>query len=118
MFGWGLVGRRHGPEQCSNRLPEGLPALAADIDTLNAQDLDGLPDAVRAERVLVPRQLADQLEGCWLRELADLDARGAAGADHGTPAASTASWLRARLHLGAAAAHSGGRTARALVRGP
>jgi hypothetical protein len=47
-----------------------------------------------------------------------VDARGAAGAEQGTPAASTASWLRGRLHLGASAASSCLRTARALFRGP
>jgi hypothetical protein len=47
-----------------------------------------------------------------------VDARGAAGADHGTPAPSTASWLRGRLRLGAGAATSCVRTARALFGGP
>jgi hypothetical protein len=28
---------------CSDNLPEGLTALAADVDDLAAQDLDGLP---------------------------------------------------------------------------
>jgi len=60
----------------------------------------------------------DRLEGQWLGELAALDGRGAAGADQGTPAPSTASWLRNRLHLSAGAAASAVRTARALFRGP
>jgi hypothetical protein len=103
---------------CSDRLPEGLRALAADIDELATQDLTGLPEGVRAERVLALRRLVDRLEGQWLGELAGVDACGAAGADQGTPAPSTASWLRNRLHLGAAAATSCVRTARALFAGP
>jgi Domain of unknown function (DUF222) len=47
-----------------------------------------------------------------------VDARGAAGADQGQPAPSTASWLRARLRMGAGAASGVVRTARALFRGP
>jgi Domain of unknown function (DUF222) len=50
-------------------------------------------------------------------KLAAVDARGAAGADQHTQAPSTASWLRARLRLGANAATSSVRTARALFRG-
>jgi hypothetical protein len=77
-----------------------------------------LPEGVRAERVLVLRRLVDCLEGQWLGELAGVDACGAAGAEQGIQAASTASWLRSRLHLGASAATSAVRTARALFRGP
>ena len=68
--------------------PAGLAALTATVEELATQDLDGLPDAVRAERVLGLRRLLDRLEGHWLQELAEVDARGAAGADHGIPAAS------------------------------
>src|SRR5215211_3556985 len=95
-----------------------LATLAAAVDGLAARDLTGLADGVRAERVLVLRRLVDRLEGQWLDELAGVDARGAAGAEHGTPAPSTASWLRGRLHLGASAATSAVRTARALFAGP
>jgi hypothetical protein len=98
--------------------PHRLTALAHAVEELAAQDLDRLPDAVRAQRVLDLRRLLDRLEGHWLKELATVDGRGAAGADQGVPAASTASWLRGRLHLGAAAAASSVRTARALFRGP
>ena len=63
--------------------------------------------------------------GCWTaskatgsRALADLDGRGAAGAEHGVPAASTAAWLRHRLRMGAGTAAGLVRTARALHRGP
>jgi hypothetical protein len=63
-----------------------LAALAAAVDGLAAHDLDGLGDATRAERVLVLRRLLDRQEGHWLKELAAVDARGAAGADQGQPA--------------------------------
>jgi hypothetical protein len=106
------------PNTCSDRLPEGLHALAAVVDDLAAQDLAGLPDAVRAERVLGRRRLLDRLEGQWLGELAGVDGCGAAGADQGTPAPSTAGWLRARLRLGAGAAAGLVRTARVLFAGP
>jgi Domain of unknown function (DUF222)/HNH endonuclease len=100
------------------RRPDALAALAATVDGLAAADLAGLPDSARAERVLVLRRLLDRLEGHWLKELAAVDARGAAGADHGEQAASTAAWLRSRLRMGAGAATSCVRTARALFRGP
>jgi hypothetical protein len=55
-------------------LAEGLAALAATLQGLATQDLDGLTDAVRAERVLGLRRLLDRLEGHWLAELVDVDA--------------------------------------------
>jgi hypothetical protein len=106
------------PASQSTDQPDGLAALAAVVEQLAAQDLTGLADAVRAERVLGLRGLLDRLEGHGLAELAAVDARGAAGADQGLKAPSTASWLRARLRLGAGAAPSSVRTARALCRGP
>jgi Domain of unknown function (DUF222)/HNH endonuclease len=96
----------------------GLGRLAAAIDELAAQDLAGLPEAEAAERVLALRSLLDRLEGQWLRELAGVDGRGAAGAEDGTRAAATAGWLRSRLRLGGAAAAGWVRMARALFRGP
>ena len=72
----------------------------------------------RAERVRGLRGLGDRQEGLWLGELAAVDARGAAGAEEGTQAGSTAGWLRHRLRMGAGAAASAVRTARALFRGP
>src|SRR5512132_3223017 len=84
---------------------DGLTALAWAVDTLATQPLGGLPDAVRAERVLELRQLLDRLEGQWLKELAGVDARGAAGAEQAVQAiqaGSTAGWLRARLRIGPA----------------
>ena len=68
------------PNTHSVRPVASLTALAAAVDRLAAQDLDGLSDVVRAERVLVLRRLVDRLEGHRLHELADLDARGAAAA--------------------------------------
>jgi Domain of unknown function (DUF222)/HNH endonuclease len=62
--------------------------------------------------------MLDGLEGQWLRRLATIDARRAAGADQGQPVPSTAGWLRHRLRLGAGAARGAVRTARALFRGP
>jgi hypothetical protein len=98
--------------------PGGFAALTAAVEELAAQDLDGLTDAVRAERVLGLRRLLDRLEGHWLQELAAVDARGAAGAEHDLQVGSTAGWLRSRLRMGAGAAHTSVRTARALFRGP
>jgi Domain of unknown function (DUF222)/HNH endonuclease len=97
--------------------PDGLGALAADLQALADQPRDGLADAARADRVQALQGLADRLAGQLLAELADLDARGAAGADHGLPAPSTAGWLRARLRMSAGTAGLV-RTARALYRGP
>jgi hypothetical protein len=98
--------------------PAGLSALAAELQVLADEDRDGLADAARAERVLALQGLADRLHGQLLAELADVDARGAAGAEHGVQAPSTASWLRHRLRMSPTAAASLVRTARALYRGP
>ena len=95
-----------------------LQALVAELQSLADQDPDRLADATLAERVQLLGQLTDRLEGHWLAELAVVDARGAAGAEHGVQAGSTASWLRARLRLSPGAAASCVRTARALYRGP
>ena len=92
--------------------------LVAELQGLAAQDLDGLTDAARAERLLAWRGLLDRQEGLWLGELAAVDARGAAGAEEGIQVGSTAEWLRARLHMGAGTAASLVRTARALFGGP
>jgi Domain of unknown function (DUF222) len=98
--------------------PGGLDRPAAVVDQLATEDLAQLTDAEAARRVLVLRRLLDRLEGHWLRELADVDGRGAAGADHGTPAESTAGWLRNRTRMGHTDAHQRVRVARALHRGP
>jgi hypothetical protein len=102
----------------SNHSAGGFRVVVAELDQLAAHDPDRLTAAARAARVLVLRRLADRLEGHWLSELADLDAGGAAGAEEGIQAPSTAGWLRARLRLGAGAASSAVRTARAVFRGP
>ena len=65
------------------------------------------------ERVRRVRRPLDGLEGQWLKELADLNACGAAGAEEGVQVGSTAGWLRARLRIGASTAHRAVRTAQA-----
>jgi hypothetical protein len=98
--------------------PDGLAHLTAAVEELAAQDLTRLPDAEAAQRVLVLRRLLDRLEGQWLRELAAVDGRGAAGAEDGAHADSTTGWLRGRLRAGHPQASGWIRTARALYRGP
>jgi hypothetical protein len=95
-----------------------LAALEAAVDGLAAQDTGGLPDAIQAEQVLRLRRLVDRLEGHWLHHLAAVDAAGAAGADQGQQAGSTAGWLRHRLRMGSGTAATAVRTARALFGGP
>jgi hypothetical protein len=111
----------HSTSQSTRRAagpPDNLAMLTAALDGLAAQDLERLTDTVLAERVLALRQLVDRLEGHWLKELATVDGRGAAGAEQDQQVGSTAAWLRNRLRLGAGAASSSVRTARALFRGP
>jgi Domain of unknown function (DUF222)/HNH endonuclease len=111
----------HSTQQAGHRPggpPDRLAALAAAVDELAAQDLDRLSDAALAEQALELRRLLDRLEGQWLQRLAAVDGRGVAGAEDGLQAGSTAGWLRNRLHLGAGAAASAVRTARALFCGP
>jgi hypothetical protein len=95
-----------------------MEGLAAVITDLAADDPAGLGDGQLAGEVLALRRLADQLEGAWLRRLAAVDARGAAGAEGGVQAGSTAGWLRAALRMSPAGAARAVRTARALHRGP
>ena len=102
----------------SIREPVGLGRLAAAVEDLAAQDLTHLADGEAAARVLVLRRLVDRLEGQWLRELAAVDGRGAAGANQDAHADSTAGWLRGRLRAGHRQASGWVRTARALFRGP
>ncbi|HYN17636.1 MAG TPA: DUF222 domain-containing protein, partial [Actinomycetes bacterium] len=102
----------------STRRPDRLKALAAAVDGLAVEDLGRLTDAALAEQVLELRRLLDRMEGVWLQQLATVDGRGAAGADQDQQVGSTAGWLRNRLRLGAGAASSAVRTARALFRGP
>jgi Domain of unknown function (DUF222) len=102
----------------SMREPGGLDRLAAVVEELAAQDLRVLPDGAAATRVLALRRLLDRLEGQWLRELAAVDGRGAAGAEAGTRADATAGWLRGRLRARRRQASGWVHTARALFRGP
>jgi hypothetical protein len=102
----------------SDNRPDRLAALEAAVDELAAQDLDGRSDAAWAEGMLRLRGLVDRVEGHWLATLAAVDARGAAGAEQGVQAPSTAGWLRVRLRMSAGTASSLVRTARALLRGP
>jgi Domain of unknown function (DUF222)/HNH endonuclease len=102
----------------STSRPDRLPALVAELQDLAATPLDTLTDPGRADRLLAFQGLLDRLQGQWLEELAAVDARGAAGAEDGVPAGSTAGWLRRRLRMSAGAATSLVRTARALYRGP
>jgi hypothetical protein len=113
-----LIGCRHGLEHPFGRLADRLTALETDVDQLATQPLDQLTDAALIEGVRRLRRLADRVDGHWLAWLAAVDARGAAGAEDGVPAGSTAAWLRNRLRMGAGAASSCVRTARALFRGP
>ena len=99
-------------------LPDDLAELAAVLDKLANQDLNQLPATVRAERALALEPLANRLGGQWLKELAGVDAIGAAGADRDQPAESTAGWLRNRLRMSATSAREAVGTARALFRGP
>ncbi|HEY2957562.1 MAG TPA: DUF222 domain-containing protein [Actinomycetota bacterium] len=96
----------------------GLERLAAEIDGLAGDDLGGLGAALLAEQVLALEVLEDQLAAAKLRRLAALDAQGAAGAEAGVYAPSTAAWLRAQLRMSPAAAKQRVRTARMLHRGP
>jgi len=99
-------------------VPAGLEGLAAAVAGLAACDPDQLGDALLAEQVLALRRLGDQLDAVWLRLLAAADARGAAGAEAGTCAPSTAGWLRATTRMSPGAASQRVRAARALHRGP
>jgi hypothetical protein len=106
------------PNTHSAQQPGGLDRLAAVVEQLAGEDLDALPDAEAARRVLVLRGLIERLEGHWLRELAGVDGRGAADTDQDVPAESTAGWLRSRTRMGHPDAHQRVRVARALHRGP
>jgi hypothetical protein len=102
----------------SIRRPGRLAALTAAIDAFLAEDLDGLGDTALAEELLELRPQIDRLQGGWLKRLAAVDGRGAAGAEEDRQFGSTASWLRARLRMTTGAAATAVRTARALFRGP
>ena len=102
----------------SPEVPPGLEALAAAVAEFAGHDPAGLPDSLLAEQTLAVQRLRDQLDGLCLRLLAHLDGRGAAGADQGGRAPSTAGWLRAGTRMSHAAASRRVLAARALHRGP
>ena len=115
-----------GPIEPADQRPSGPPvppaneltALVADLTVLAAQDPDQLSSPARTERVLQLRRRASRLDGQWLKELAGVDACGAAGAEQDRQFGSTASWLRVRLRMAAGQATTAVRTARTLFRGP
>jgi hypothetical protein len=102
----------------STGTPDGLTKLAATLGRVIAQDLDLLGEAALADHARELRRLIDRLEDIWLQELAAVDRLGAAGADQGELAPSTADWLSARLHVSSATANSWVRIARARYPGP
>jgi len=111
----------HSTQPSEPSAPEGstgLGFLTAANDALAAEDLDRLSDTALTEETLALQQLLDCLGGQWLRRLAAVDARGAAGADRGEPVPSTAGWLGDRLRMRRAVAREAVRTARALFHGP
>jgi hypothetical protein len=97
---------------------DGLARLEAAVDQVVAQDLSGLDEAALADRARELRRLRGRLEDIWLRWLAEVDRRGAAGADRGEVWPSTAEWLSARFGVSSATANSWVRTARARYPGP
>ena len=54
-------------DQPTGSPPDRVAALAADLDGLATQDVDGLSDAALAEQALQLRRLLDRLEGPWLQ---------------------------------------------------
>ena len=105
----------------SARRPGRLASLIPEIDAFHGQDLDGLTDAALVEEALELRPQEERLQGGWLRRLAAVDARGAAGAEQDQQFGSTAGdcgVLRARLRMATGTAAAVVRTARALFRGP
>jgi hypothetical protein len=114
----GLAMGAGGPTVGPGGVPAGLDGLAAAIADPAANDPAELGDGQLAEQVLALHRLVDQLDGACLRLLAAVDARGAAGAELGVQAGSTAGWLRAALRMSPGTASRRVRTARALHRGP
>src|SRR6266511_3455007 len=103
--------------------PEGLPAGVEGPPVDPPAGPDGTPAgrgglaAALDTGTLAAERLGDRFDAARLRLLAAVDARGAAGAEHGT-LAPTAGWLRANRRLSPHAAAQWVRTARALHRGP
>src|SRR5829696_1540541 len=118
LIGCGPWSRTHIRPKGPAGLPEDLAALTVVLDRMAARDLERLSQAARAERVMVLGPMVERLVGQWLKELAGVDARGAAGAEQGVQFGATAGWLRAGLRMSRQAAATAVRTARALFRGP
>src|SRR5215211_4355053 len=95
-----------------------LAALTAALGRLGSRDLGRFTDAALTDQTLQLQQLRGCLDGIFLRHLAAVDARGAAGAEQDRQFGSTAGWLRARLRMASGTAATAVRTARALFRGP
>src|SRR5829696_7484544 len=95
-----------------------LAALTAALGRLGTRDLGRFTDAALADQTLQLQQLRDCLDGIFLRHLAAVDARGAAGPEQDRQFRSTAGWLRARSRMASGTATPAVRTARALFRGP
>jgi len=70
------TGRPAGPP---DGRPDRLASVVAARQELAAEDLDGLSEVALAEETDRLRRHLDGLEGEWLRRLAAVDARGAAG---------------------------------------
>jgi hypothetical protein len=77
---------REHSDQPPDNPPDDLDVLEAAVDGL-ARDLTGLPEPVRAQRVLRLRRLVDRQEGHWLNELAAVDACGGGRRRPGRPGA-------------------------------
>src|SRR6266542_2862913 len=113
----GLPAGVEGPPAGPDGAPAGRGWLDAAVANLATLDPAQEPDAALATGTLAAERLGDRLDAARLRLLAAVDARGAAGAEHGT-LAPTAGWLRANRRLSPALAAQRVRTARALHRGP
>jgi Domain of unknown function (DUF222) len=96
---------------------DGLAWLMAGAAKLAAEARERRSSSVLAAQAMQLRGVLDGLEGQWLQLLATMDAGGAAGADQGQDAASTAAWLRQRRRMSLSAASGAVRTARALFGG-
>ena len=84
-----MVSNTHSAQGAAG-LPEDLAALTVVLDRMAARDLERLSQAARAERVMVLGPMVERLVGQWLKELAGVDARGAAGAEQGVQFGATA----------------------------
>ena len=96
---------------------DGLAVLAAAVDGLAAQDLDGCLMLLWPARCWGCGGWSTGWKATGSSSWRRRGSRGAAGAEVDQAVGSTAAWLRSRLRLGASAAASSVRTARALFGG-